>query len=198
MKKLKMVILTFVASISLFCFSTQSLAASTTHIVKSGDTYWKIGNTYGVSVLDLKNSNNKTSNLLNIGQTLVIPKPVISVVDKDLMARLVFAEAKGEPYAGKVAVATVILNRLSDPNFPNTVSSVVYQIESGHYAFTPVQNGTINQAADQASKNAVNEALAFRGQGRGSVYFYNPKTASSKWIFSREVTTTIGNHRFAK
>lgn len=84
------------------------------------------------------------------------------------------------------------------PIFQNTVNGVVYQKSNGYYAFTTVKNGTINQAADAASKKAVNEALAFRGQGKGSLFFYNPKTAVSKWIFSREVTVTIGNHRFAK
>ena len=198
MKKLKMTVLAIVASVSLFSFQTPSEAASTTHTVSTGESFWKVANRYGVSIRDLKAANNQTSNLIYAGQKLVIPNSFISAADKDLMARLVSAEAKGESYAGKVAVATVVLNRLSDPNFPNTVKGVIYQIESGHYAFTPVQNGAINQAADANSKKAVNEALAFRGQGKGSVYFYNPNTSTSKWIFSREVTTTIGNHRFAK
>ncbi|MFH7445052.1 cell wall hydrolase, partial [Pseudomonas syringae pv. tagetis] len=89
----------------------------------------------------------------------------------DLMARLVRAEAEGEPYAGKVAVATVILNRVASPEFPNSIKAVINEVSNGHYAFTPVQNGQINQPADAASKQAVNEALAFRGQGSGSVYF---------------------------
>ena len=198
MKKLKMTVLAIVASVSLFSFQTPSEAASTTHTVSAGESFWKVANRYGVSILDLKAANNQTSNLIFVGQKLVIPNSFISAADKDLMARLVSAEAKGESYAGKVAVATVVLNRLSHPDFPNTVREVIYQVESGHYAFTPVQNGTINQAADADSKKAVNEALAFRGQGKGSVYFYNPITSTSKWIFSREVTTTIGNHRFAK
>jgi N-acetylmuramoyl-L-alanine amidase len=83
-------------------------------------------------------------------------------------------------------------------DFPNTVRGVIYQISNGHYAFTPVANGEINKPADAESKRAVNEALAFMGKGNGSLFFYNPKTASSQWIFSREVTVTIGNHRFAK
>lgn len=198
MKKLKMTVLAIVTTISLFSFNSSTEAASTSHTVNSGETFWKIGSKYGVSVQALKAANNQTSNLLYVGQKLVIPNSSISAADKDLMARLVSAEAKGESYAGKVAVATVILNRLSHPNFPNTIRGVIYQIDAGHYAFTPVQNGTINQAADEASKKAVNEALAFRGQGNGSLYFYNPKTASSKWILSRKVTVTIGNHRFAQ
>lgn len=114
------------------------------------------------------------------------------------MARLVRAEAVGEPYAGKVAVATVILNRVSSPDFPNTVKGVIYEKSNGYYAFTPVKMEQLINQLIFASKRAVNEALAFRGQGNGSLFFYNPKTAVSKWIYSRPVTVTIGNHRFAK
>lgn len=114
------------------------------------------------------------------------------------MAKLVHAEAKGEPYAGKVAVATVILNRLDKNDFPNTIKDVIYERVGGHYAFSPVQNGAINQSAGSEAMKAVNEAIAFRGQGQGSLYFYNPKTSTSKWIFSTDTTVTIGKHRFAK
>jgi N-acetylmuramoyl-L-alanine amidase len=114
------------------------------------------------------------------------------------MARLVHAEAVGEPYAGKVAVAAVIINRVRSADFPNTVKGVIYQIANGHYAFTPVENGRINQPADAASKKAVNEAIALTGKGNGSLFFYNPKTSTSSWITSRPVTVTIGNHRFAR
>ncbi|MEH7074895.1 cell wall hydrolase [Neobacillus drentensis] len=173
-------------------------AATTTHQVQSGETYWKIAAKYGVTVNSLLKANNKTSNLLYAGTNLIIPNSTLTAAEKDLMARLVRAEAVGEPYAGKVAVATVILNRVASPDFPNTVKSVIYEKSNGYYAFTPVKNGTINKAADAVSKKAVNEALAFRGQGNGSLFFYNPKTAVSKWVYSRPVTVTIGNHRFAR
>jgi len=195
-----MAALAFVTTVSLFTFQhpVDTEAASVTHTVRSGDTLWKISNWYGVGLTTLKQTNNQTSNMIYVGQKLVIPQATISESDKDLIARLVSAEAKGEPYAGKVAVATVILNRLDHPDFPNTVRDVIYQIDHGYYAFTPVQNGTINQPADAQSKKAVTEAVAYRGQGNGSLYFYNPNTASSSWIYSRPVTVTIGNHRFAK
>jgi N-acetylmuramoyl-L-alanine amidase len=173
-------------------------AATPTHKVQSGETYWKIAAKYGVPVNSLLKENNKTGSLLYAGTNLVIPNTTVTVAEKDLIASLIHAEAKGESYAGKVAVATVILNRVDSPDFPNTITGVVNEKSNGHYAFTPVQNGAINQAADAASKQAVNEALAFKGQGNGSLFFYNPNTAVSKWIFSREVTVTIGNHRFAK
>ncbi|HYK72114.1 MAG TPA: cell wall hydrolase [Pseudoneobacillus sp.] len=200
MKKLKKLVMAagLILSMSAFTMNHQTEAATTSHKVQSGETYWKIAVKYGIPVKTLMQANNTTNSYLLSGQNLVIPNSSISSTDKDLMARLVHAEAVGEPYAGKVAVATVILNRVSSPNFPNSIKSVIYQISNGHYAFTPVQNGQINLPADAASKKAVNEALAFRGQGKGSLFFYNPKTAESKWILSRPVTVTIGNHRFAR
>jgi N-acetylmuramoyl-L-alanine amidase len=200
MNKLKKLVIAtgLILSLSAFTLNGTTEAATTTHKVQSGDTYWKIASKYGVTVNSLLKANNKTSSLLYAGTNLVIPNSSITAAEKDLMARLVRAEAVGEPYAGKVAVATVILNRVASPDFPNTVKGVIYERSNGYYAFTPVQNGTINRAADAASKKAVNEALAFKGQGNGSVFFYNPKTAVSKWIYSRPVTVTIGNHRFAR
>ncbi len=199
MKKLKKIVLSSALLLSLSLFSAnQSEAAASTHSVKSGETYWKIASMYGVSAISLMKLNNNTNSMIYPGQKLAIPNSTISDADKELIARLVHAEAVGEPYAGKVAVATVILNRVASPDFPNTVKGVVYEKSNGYYAFTPVQNGEINKPADAASRKAVNEALAFNGQGKGSVFFYNPKTAKSKWIFSRETTITIGNHKFAK
>lgn len=201
MNKFKKLVIASVSilSLSLFSLNSQSTAeAATVHKVQSGDTFWKIASKYGVPVNQIMSVNNAKNATIYPGQNLSIPDSPISEADKDLMARLVTAEAKGEPYAGKVAVATVILNRVASPEFPNTVSGVINQVSNGHYAFTPVQNGQINLPADAASKQAVNEALAYKGQGNGSLFFYNPKTAVTPWIFSREVTITIGNHRFAK
>ncbi len=196
MKKLKKIAITMTMALGFMALPTVADAASYT--VQKGDSFWSIGKKYGVSVLSLQKANNRTSSVVYAGEALTIPS-TITAADKELMAKLVHAEAKGEPYAGKVAVATVILNRLDHPDFPNTISGVVYQRSaSGHYAFTPVQSGSINVAADAEARKAVNEALAFRGQGKGSLYFYNPKTAKSTWILSREVTISIGNHRFAK
>lgn len=184
-------------SLSAFTLTTKSEAATgTAHKVQYGESYWKIAKGFGIPVNSLMAANHNAP--LYAGETITLPYSSISMSDKDLMARLVHAEAIGEPYAGKVAVATVILNRVSSPDFPNSIRKVIYQISNGHYAFTPVQDGRINQPADAASKRAVNEAIAFKGQGNGSLFFYNPRTAQSKWIFSRPVTVTIGNHRFAK
>lgn len=182
-------------SISAFTFTHQTEAA-TNRTIQSGDTYWKVATGFGVPVSDLMKANK--SKALITGQTMILPNATVTPAEKDLLARLVRAEAIGEPYAGKVAVAVVVLNRVKSNLFPNTISGVVNEKSSGYYAFTPVQNGEINKPADAESKRAVNEAIALGGSGNGSLYFYNPKTAKSEWITSREVTLTIGNHRFAK
>ncbi|MEI5908043.1 cell wall hydrolase [Bacillus spongiae] len=197
MNNIKKLIATTSLALGLFALPTLT-DASTSHTVQSGESFWKIATQYGVSVTSLLEENNRTSSALNAGETIKIPNS-ISEADKELLAKLVHAEAKGEPYAGKVAVATVVLNRLDHPDYPNTIKDVIYAKSSkGYYAFSPVKDGAINQTPNDEARKAVKEALAFRGQGKGSLYFYNPETATSEWIFSREVTTTIGNHRFAK
>ncbi|WP_409300051.1 cell wall hydrolase [Peribacillus sp. SCS-155] len=113
--------------------------------------------------------------------------------DKNLLARLVHAEAKGEPFAGKVAVATVVLNRVQHKQFPDTIKEVIYQKN----AFEPVMNGSIHEPANKESYEAVEEALQEQGKDNELLYFYNPKTATSQWIFSRKVVKKIGNHSFA-
>lgn len=193
----KLVIATgLILSISSFTLANQSEAATTNHLIRFGETYWNIAKGFGVPVNLLMAANNRKP--LYAGEDMLIPNSPVTPADKLLMARLVRAEAEGEPYAGKVAVATVILNRVKSPDFPNTIHGVIYQETHGHYAFTPVQNGQINQPADAISIRAVNEAIAMNGEGRGSLYFYNPKTITNSWILSRPVTVTIGNHRFAK
>lgn len=122
----------------------------------------------------------------------------ISNVERDLFARLVEAEAKGEPYEGKVAVATVVLNRVDSPQFPNSVTGVIKQVVGGTFAFSPVQNGEINNPASDESVQAVDEALLRNNRLSDSLFFYNPETATDDWIRTRLVVTTIGNHVFAK
>ncbi|MDT8860771.1 cell wall hydrolase [Alkalihalobacillus sp. MEB130] len=118
---------------------------------------------------------------------------IISDEEMDLLAQLVHAEAKGEPYDGKVAVATVVLNRIEHDEFPDTVEEVIYEKN----AFEPVQNNSIYEPADQDSYDAVEEALLDRDDEGDVVFFYNPETATSDWIFTREVVKVIGNHAFA-
>ena len=111
----------------------------------------------------------------------------------NLLARLVHGEARGEPYLGKVAVAAVVLNRVKSSIFPNTISGVIYQ--SG--AFDCVKDGQINLAPDSDSLRAARDAMNGWDPTGGCIYYYNPATATSSWIWSREVRLTIGRHSFA-
>ena len=112
--------------------------------------------------------------------------------DVDLLARLISAEARGEPYTGQVAVGAVVLNRVASPAFPNTMSGVIYQ--SG--AFTCLQDGQFwGSVADSAYK-AARDAINGWDPSGGAIYYFNPNTATSSWIWSRPVITVIGKHKF--
>ena len=118
-----------------------------------------------------------------------------SVTSSDiyLLEKCVHAEARGEPYVGQVAVAAVILNRVKDAAFPNTISGVVYQ----PWAFTAVNDGQINLEPNSTAYQAAQDALNGWDPTYGCLYYYNPTTATSKWIFSRQTVVTIGKHVFA-
>ncbi|MBQ2676496.1 MAG: spore cortex-lytic enzyme [Clostridia bacterium] len=114
--------------------------------------------------------------------------------DYNLLARVISAEARGEPYTGQVAVGAVILNRVRHSSFPDTIAGVCYQPG----AFTCMTDGQINvEVADSAYK-AARDALNGWDPSGGAIYYYNPKTAQSNWIYSRPTITTIGRHRFCK
>ena len=116
--------------------------------------------------------------------------------DVQLMARAINGEARGEPYEGQVAVGAVILNRVKDSRFPNSISGVIYQ--SG--AFTAVADGQINAPIDEGSTvyKAAQDALNGWDPTEGCVYYFNPDTATNSWIWSRPHVITIGKHRFCK
>lgn len=110
----------------------------------------------------------------------------------DLLARVISAEARGEPYSGQVAVGAVILNRVEHPSFPNTIAGVVYQPG----AFTCMVDGQIDQPVAQSAVRAAQEALNGADPSGGAIYYFNPNTATSAWIWSRPLIKVIGNHRF--
>ena len=114
--------------------------------------------------------------------------------DTNLLAHLVYAEARGEPYSGQVAVAAVVLNRVKNSSFPNSVAGVIYQ--SG--AFSVVSDGQINLSPNQTAISAAQDAINGWDPTNGAIYYFNPNTATNGWIWSRPVTITIGNHRFCK
>lgn len=113
--------------------------------------------------------------------------------EMDLLARAVYSEARGEPEAGQVAVAAVILNRLEDEKFPNTISGVIFQPG----AFTAVADGQFWYTPNEKAYEAVEKALVGEDPSDGAVFYYNPATATSRWIFSRPVIKRIGRHLFA-
>ncbi len=117
-----------------------------------------------------------------------------SDADVALLTRLIYGEARGESYVGQVAVGAVVMNRIRSASFPNTMSGVIYQ----SYAFTAVDDGQINLTPNATAKKAALDAINGWDPSYGALYYYNPRTATSQWIFSRQTTVTIGNHVFAK
>lgn len=116
-----------------------------------------------------------------------------SNADLQLLARLIYGEARGESYTGQIAVGAVVMNRLRSSSFPNTISGVIYQ----PYAFTAVDDGQINLTPNEQCYRAAKEAMNGYDPSYGALYYYNPATATSSWIFSRKTTVVIGRHVFA-
>ena len=113
--------------------------------------------------------------------------------DVELLARLIHGEARGEPYVGMVAVGAVVMNRVRSSRFPNTISGVIYQ----NGAFDAVKDGQINLTPNEQSRRAARDALNGWDPTNGCLYYYNPNTATSAWIWTREVRLNIGDHSFA-
>lgn len=130
--------------------------------------------------ISLKSSSSSSSNKYNSN-------------DRYLLAKVVYAEARGESYTGQVAIAAVVLNRVRDSRFPNTIAGVIYQ----PWAFTAVNDGQINLEPNQKAYQAADDALNGWDPTYGSIYYYNPATATSKWIYSTKYVTQIGKHVFA-
>ena len=112
----------------------------------------------------------------------------------NLLSRVIYGEARGEPYTGQVAVGAVVMNRIKSSSFPNTLSGVVYQ--SG--AFDAVKDGQVNLTPDSTARKAAQDAMNGWDPSYGAIYYFNPSTATNKWIWSRPMTVTIGKHRFCK
>jgi len=121
-------------------------------------------------------------------------KLTIDEADLALLSRLVYAEARAEPYVGQVAVAAVVLNRLQSPLFPDTISGVIYQPG----AFSVVADGQINLELNEEARRAAIDAMNGWDPSEGALYFYNPAIAKSRWLEQRPQTKTIGRHVFTK
>ena len=112
--------------------------------------------------------------------------------DVDLLAKIISAESRGEPYQGQVAVGAVILNRIEHPSFPNTLAGVIYQPG----AFSCLYDGGVNAPVADSAYRAARDAINGNDPSGGAVYYYNPAKSTNKWLFSRPVITVIGSHRF--
>ncbi|RIV25647.1 spore cortex-lytic enzyme [Alicyclobacillaceae bacterium I2511] len=132
-----------------------------------------------------------TGNQQSSSQVLPVV-PGLTAADLNLMAHVVYAEARGEPFDGEVAVAAVVLNRLHDPKFPHTIPGIIYQPG----AFTSVNDGQINLQPNQQSMNAVMDAVHGWDPSHGALYYFNPSTSTSTWIWSKPEILQIGHHIF--
>ncbi|MDN4523165.1 cell wall hydrolase [Fictibacillus fluitans] len=201
----KISIITGVAAIGL---SIAGGTGASAHTVKEGDTLWKLGQSYNVPFQEIKKENGLTGNLIYPGQNLEVqpvkgvsvekPAPAPEQIkatpeDKELLASLVEAEAMGESFEGKAAVAAVVLNRVDDDGFPDSIHDVIY--DKGQ--FQPVMENNLKKPSPEAEK-AVDKALSGYDNTKGSLFFYNKKTAVSRWLDTKPATTIIGNHTFSK
>lgn len=114
--------------------------------------------------------------------------------DMNLLSRLIYAESRGEPYTGQVAVGAVVLNRIKNSSFPNTMAGVIYQAG----AFSVVNDGQINLTPNDTARKAAQDAYNGWDPSYGSIYYFNPAKTTNAWIWSRPHVITIGNHRFCK
>ena len=166
-------------------YGSQTLEAVKYFQRKNGLTVDGIAGTKTLQAMGIYNSSGNSSNNSS-GST--------NSNDLNLLSRLVYGEARGEPYTGQVAVAAVVLNRVKNSSFPNTVAGVIYQ----KGAFDVVSDGQINFTPNETAKKAAQDALNGWDPSNGAIYYFNPSTATNKWIWSRPMTVTIGKHRFCK
>ncbi len=167
-------------------YGSQTLEAVKYFQRKNGLTVDGIAGTKTLQAMGIYNSSGNSSSSNSSSST--------NSSDLNLLSRLVYGEARGEPYTGQVAVAAVVLNRVRSSSFPNTIAGVIYQ--SG--AFDVVSDGQINLTPNETAKKAAQDALNGWDPTNGAIYYFNPSTATNKWIWSRPMTVTIGKHRFCK
>ena len=164
-------------------FGSQTLEAVKYFQRKNGLTVDGIAGPATLKAMGIYNSSNSGSSSSSSNSSNV-----------NLLARLIYGEARGEPYTGQVAVGAVVMNRVKSSSFPNTISGVIYQ--SG--AFDAVRDGQINLSPNSTAIKAAQDAINGWDPSYGAIYYFNPSTATNKWIWSRPMTVTIGRHRFCK
>lgn len=167
-------------------YGSQTLSAVKSFQRKNGLTVDGIAGDKTLKAMGIMNSSNSSSSSAGSNNS--------SSSNVNLIAKAIYGEARGEPYIGQVAVGAVIMNRVKSSSFPNTIAGVVYQ--SG--AFDAVSDGQINMTPDSTAKKAAQDAINGWDPTYGAIYYFNPSTATNKWIWSRPLTVTIGKHRFCK
>ncbi|MGQ9556816.1 MAG: cell wall hydrolase [Desulfurispora sp.] len=178
------------------------------YTVRPGDTLSGIARQMGVPLAVLMRANKLSSSTIYPDQLLVIPGRQVdweaalsrgfSRQDVYWLARAIYAEARGEPFAGQVAVGAVILNRVKSGEFPDSVTEVILQQGRGTYQFSPVQDGSIKLEPDELALQAAVQAICGWDPTGGALFFYNPRTATDDWIRTLPVVARIGNHVFAR
>lgn len=185
-----------------------------THRVTVGESLYQLAQRYGCTVSDIKKLNGISGDVIKAGTVLKIPSSASAYsdgintrvtssrggsyqrtytqADWDMLAQVVYGEARGEIYDGQVAVAAVVLNRLEDDAFPDTLYGVVFQKN----AFTCVNDGQYYLSPNRTAYEAALEAMQGNDPTNGCLYYWNPATATSRWIWTRSVETRIGNHVF--
>lgn len=173
-----------------------------TYTVQPGDTLYLIARAKGTTVDALKSANGLSRSDIYPGQVLTIPSTSGSEAyrgsnssqDAYLLAQLIYAEARGEPFEGQVAVGAVVLNRVKDSRFPNSISGVIYD----PWQFETVQDGQIYMTPDTTARRAADAALTGWDPTGGALYFYNPAKADGSFFKGKTYLCTIGNHAFYK
>ena len=165
-------------------YGSKTLSAVKSFQKKNGLTVDGIAGTKTLNAMGIYNSSNSGSSSTSNSNSNNVT----------LLARLIYGEARGEPYTGQVAVGAVIMNRVKSSSFPNTIPGVIYQ----NGAFDAVADGQINYTPDSTAKKAAQDALNGWDPSYGAIYYFNPATATNKWIWSRPLTVVIGKHRFCK
>ncbi len=163
-------------------YGTKTLNAVKSFQRKNGLTVDGIAGTKTLNAMGIASSSGNTSSTTSNSSNV------------SLLSRLIYGEARGESYIGQVAVGAVIMNRVKSSSFPNTISGVIYQ----KGAFDAVSDGQINMTPDSTAKKAAQDAINGWDPSYGAIYYFNPATATNKWIWSRPMTVTIGKHRFCK
>ncbi len=185
-----------------------SAEAAPFYQVKAGDTLYKISRQQGMKWQDLQKINALTDSWIYPGEILwlkqekadsqkILSERGLTVEDWQILAQAIYAEARGESFTGQVAVGAVILNRLGDPAFPNSIKQVVFQRNGRVYQFSSVADGHIYLLPDDSAYAAALAAIKGCDPTGEALYFYNPQTASDRWIRSLPVMTQIGNHVFS-